>query len=131
MTNRRRFFTQLASGLIVAAAPSLFLPKIIKPAWSKPARLIGIDWAAEGSDRTVTCMISWEMVSRTAAILNKSDKDFCPLMMGTTVSMNEAAMKEFAEDQRGYLARHYRVDASDIKVEWAVRNPMIRHYEPA
>lgn len=31
--NRRHFFHQLASGLIAASAPSLFLPKLIKPAW--------------------------------------------------------------------------------------------------
>lgn len=31
--NRRYFFRQLASGLVAAAAPSLFLPKLIKPGW--------------------------------------------------------------------------------------------------
>jgi hypothetical protein len=30
---RRQFFRQLASGLIVASAPALFLPKIVKPKW--------------------------------------------------------------------------------------------------
>jgi len=33
--DRRRFFSQLASGLLVAAAPQLFLPKLIKPAWKE------------------------------------------------------------------------------------------------
>jgi hypothetical protein len=31
--NRRYFFQQLASGLIAATAPMLFLPKIIRPGW--------------------------------------------------------------------------------------------------
>lgn len=31
--NRRYFFQQLASGLIAAAAPALFIPKLIKPGW--------------------------------------------------------------------------------------------------
>lgn len=31
--NRRHFFRQLASGLVTVSAPSLFLPKLIKPAW--------------------------------------------------------------------------------------------------
>ncbi len=34
--NRRYFFRTLASGLAIAAAPDLFLPKLIKPVW-KPA----------------------------------------------------------------------------------------------
>src|SRR6266576_7100987 len=31
--NRRNFFQRVASGLFVAAAPTLFLPKLIKPQW--------------------------------------------------------------------------------------------------
>ena len=31
--NSRDFFTRLASGLFVSAAPGPFLPKLIKPAW--------------------------------------------------------------------------------------------------
>jgi hypothetical protein len=31
--NRRYFFRSLASGLVAATAPQLFLPKLIKPAW--------------------------------------------------------------------------------------------------
>jgi len=31
--NRRSFFTQLASGLVVASAPSIWVPKLIKPKW--------------------------------------------------------------------------------------------------
>jgi hypothetical protein len=34
--NRRYFFEKLASGLIAASAPTLFLPKLIKPQWTKP-----------------------------------------------------------------------------------------------
>jgi len=33
MNSRRYFFRQLASGLVAAAAPGLFLPKLIKPGW--------------------------------------------------------------------------------------------------
>lgn len=33
--NRRSFFQQLASGLVVGAAPSLFVPKLIKPVWKR------------------------------------------------------------------------------------------------
>jgi hypothetical protein len=33
---RRYFFQQLASGLIAAAAPALFLPKLVKPQWRAP-----------------------------------------------------------------------------------------------
>ena len=42
--NRRNFFTQLASGIVVAAAPAVFLPKLIKPAWKVPKNpvLLGI-----------------------------------------------------------------------------------------
>lgn len=36
--NRRNFFTRLASGLFVASAPTLFLPKIVKPGW-RPTRI--------------------------------------------------------------------------------------------
>lgn len=35
--NRRGFFEQLASGLLVAAAPTIFVPKLISPVW-KPMR---------------------------------------------------------------------------------------------
>lgn len=31
--NRRYFFQQLASGLVAAAAPTLFLPRLVKPKW--------------------------------------------------------------------------------------------------
>jgi hypothetical protein len=31
--NRRYFFNQLAGSLLAVAAPTLFLPKIIKPEW--------------------------------------------------------------------------------------------------
>lgn len=31
--NRRYFFKSLASGLVAAATPTLFLPKLIKPVW--------------------------------------------------------------------------------------------------
>jgi len=37
--DRRYFFKALASGLVAATAPGLFLPKLIKPAW-KPERLL-------------------------------------------------------------------------------------------
>jgi len=37
--NRRGFFTDLASGLIVSAAPTIFAPQLIKPIW-KPFRYI-------------------------------------------------------------------------------------------
>jgi hypothetical protein len=36
MNSRRYFFRQLASGLAVAVAPDLFLPKLIKPVWKRP-----------------------------------------------------------------------------------------------
>jgi len=36
--DRRYFFKALASGLVAAVSPELFLPKLIKPAW-KPARV--------------------------------------------------------------------------------------------
>jgi hypothetical protein len=43
--NRRYFFQALASGLVAASSPGLFLPKLIKPAW-KPERpvVIGENW---------------------------------------------------------------------------------------
>ena len=34
--DRRYFFKALASGLVAATAPGLFLPKLIKPAWKVP-----------------------------------------------------------------------------------------------
>lgn len=34
--NRRYFFKGLASGLVAACSPGLFLPKIIKPVWRAP-----------------------------------------------------------------------------------------------
>jgi len=34
--NRRYFLKTLASGLVAATAPNLFLPKLIKPAWKVP-----------------------------------------------------------------------------------------------
>lgn len=37
--NRRNFFRSLASGLIVAAAPQIFLPKLVKPVWKPFGRL--------------------------------------------------------------------------------------------
>jgi len=37
-TNRRYFLRTLASGLVAAAAPSLFLPKLVKPGWKVPLR---------------------------------------------------------------------------------------------
>ena len=33
--DRRYFFKQLASGLIAAVAPTLFLPKLVKPQWKR------------------------------------------------------------------------------------------------
>ncbi len=33
--DRRYFLSKLASGLVAAAAPGLFIPKLIKPQWSK------------------------------------------------------------------------------------------------
>lgn len=36
--DRRSFFQQLASGLVVLAAPRLFIPRLIKPAWKLPYR---------------------------------------------------------------------------------------------
>ena len=35
MNNRRHFFRQLSSGLVVAAAPQVFMPKLTKPTWPK------------------------------------------------------------------------------------------------
>lgn len=42
--NRRKFFKQLASGLLVASAPSIFVPKLIKPVWKVPVHRINPDW---------------------------------------------------------------------------------------
>ena len=36
MNSRRYFFRQLASGLVAASSPGLFLPKLIKPGWKAP-----------------------------------------------------------------------------------------------
>lgn len=38
MTSRRGFFQQLASGLVVLAAPRIFVPKVITPTWRVPVR---------------------------------------------------------------------------------------------
>lgn len=55
--NRRYFFSQLASGLIAAAAPALFLPKLIKPTWSTvPVSDLIVADMAVGEDYTV---IQW------------------------------------------------------------------------
>ena len=42
--NRRFFFRQLASGLVAAAAPSLFLPKLIKPRWKRGPAFAKCQW---------------------------------------------------------------------------------------
>lgn len=45
--NRRHFFTRLASGLLVAAAPDLFIPKLIAPRWKR--RAVALDDLPEHS----------------------------------------------------------------------------------
>lgn len=41
--NRRYFFHQLASGLIAASVPSLFLPKLVRPRWKARPELGDLD----------------------------------------------------------------------------------------
>lgn len=41
--NRRYFFKQLASGLVAATAPGLFLPKAIKPEWKAKFQICGFE----------------------------------------------------------------------------------------
>jgi hypothetical protein len=33
--NRRKFFTELASGIVIASSPQIFLPRLIKPIWKR------------------------------------------------------------------------------------------------
>lgn len=61
--NRRYFFKQLASGLVAAAAPALFLPKLIKPQWKAPPKswVRFIDPAAPGQDGMVMMCLEYKV----------------------------------------------------------------------
>ena len=67
--DRRHFFKHLASGLVVAAAPELFLPKLVKPSWriSRPRPdlkiIIGLD-ARRFESAIIDYQRRWEEVIR-------------------------------------------------------------------
>lgn len=59
---RRHFFKSLASGLFVASAPTLFLPKLVKPAWKQPRK-----WAPCGFkayDIPLPAQTTFEVIER-------------------------------------------------------------------
>lgn len=53
--NRRHFFQKLASGILVAAAPNLFIPKLIAPRWKQ--RVVALDELPEHSLAKLTTQL--------------------------------------------------------------------------
>jgi hypothetical protein len=84
--NRRSFFTRLASGLVVMASPSIFIPKLIKPCWKSnlltDAELIQIILNPEAFAAYIGPVIKQVCIAAGTANRIYSDIDFnekdCP-----------------------------------------------------
>lgn len=68
--NRRYFFSKLASGLVAAVAPGLFIPKLIKPQWGKvpwagPRTITTVDLAPP--EREMSMLMSFRVIDTEEA----------------------------------------------------------------
>jgi hypothetical protein len=83
--NRRYFFRQLASGILAATAPALFLPKLTKPGWSKvpiddaPETVAAVDAAQEGTEMSV--LMSFRVTGATKELLENEGVEVVRPMM--------------------------------------------------